>query len=1004
MQPHRQPPRWRFSFLFRRVGLRWLTASLALVLNALQPAAAQAQEDSPLGMSYVQTADQRLIYFDSLGYLWPHSLRTFANAHAWQRRVLSWKPSEPVTVLLKDFADYGNGAAWVAPRNTLFLDVAPQSLAFETSPSAERLYSLMNHELVHIAMGDSASSQDQFWRRIFRGKVASQSQNPETLLYNYLTVPRFTVPRWYIEGSAAFLETWMGGGLGRAQGGYDEMVFRAMVRDGATFYDPLGLVSRGVLVDFQVGVNAYLYGTRFITWLAYAHSPEKVVAWFRRDDASRRHYADQFQHVFGLLLERAWADWIAFEQDFQRRNLARVREQPVTPHQPLKGIAAGSVSRTFYDEKTGQLIGAFRLPDVIEHVGALDTRTGSYRKIGDIKKGMLYRVTSLAYDAASGTVFFTSDNHAMRDLMAMDLQTGEQRALMQDARIGDVAFNPSDRSMIGVRHHDGLASLVRIAHPYTEWTLIRTLPYGMVPYDLDISADGRMLSASVSEVNTDQFVRVWALDRLLAGDDKPISEFKFGQSVPESFVFSRDGRHLYGSSYYTGASNIFRFEVANGAVEALTNAETGFFRPLEMSDGRMLVLNYTGQGFVPALIEPKLLKDVSAITFLGAEVASRHPVVTTWQVPSPATVDETKLVTARGIYAPLREVRFQNAYPVLQGYKNVAGLGYRFNFSDPVQFANLSATVAVTPAPSGGADSERVHLDVQGQYLGWRAGLSWNKSDFYDLFGPTKRSRKGLALRLGHDELLIYDDPRKLEWSNDIAFYNKIDTLPDAQNVGSGVSRLTTLETKLNYTDVRRSLGAVDDEKGLRWRAALTVSRAGDSVSSQLRGGIDYGLALPWLSHSSIWLRTAAGLSDGNADDPRARFYFGGFGNNKVDNGAVQRYREQGSLPGFKLDAVPARRFVKQTLEWTLPPLIFESVGIPALHLTWLRPALFASALRASGDRLTPARTAASVGAQADLRFSVQHWYDMVLSISAAAGYDGSRRVGNEWMVSLKIM
>ena len=60
----------------------------------------------------------------------------------------------------------------------------------------------------------------------------------------------------------------MAGGLGRAQSGYDEMVFRSMVRDGARFYDPLGLVSEGTKIDFQVEVNSYLYGTRFMTWLA----------------------------------------------------------------------------------------------------------------------------------------------------------------------------------------------------------------------------------------------------------------------------------------------------------------------------------------------------------------------------------------------------------------------------------------------------------------------------------------------------------------------------------------------------------------------------------------------------------------------------------------------------------------------------------------------------------------------------------------------------------------
>ena len=37
------------------------------------------------------------------------------------------------------------------------------------------------------------------------------------------------------------------------------------------------------------------------------------------------------------------------------------------------------------------------------------------------------------------------------------------------------------------------------------------------------------------------------------------------------------------------------------------------------------------------------------------------------------------------------------------------------------------------------------------RYLGWHGDFSWNRSDFYDLFGPTKRSRKGFAAQLGYD-------------------------------------------------------------------------------------------------------------------------------------------------------------------------------------------------------------------------------------------------------------
>ena len=100
------------------------------------------------------------------------------------------------------------------------------------------------------------------------------------------------------------------GGVGRAQGGYDEMVFRGMVDGKVPFYDPLGLVSKGTAVDFREGANAYLYGTRFVTWLGMTYGPEKVVAWFDRAPGSAPGFATQFQRVFGASIEDDWRRWI----------------------------------------------------------------------------------------------------------------------------------------------------------------------------------------------------------------------------------------------------------------------------------------------------------------------------------------------------------------------------------------------------------------------------------------------------------------------------------------------------------------------------------------------------------------------------------------------------------------------------------------------------------------------------------------------------------------------
>jgi hypothetical protein len=979
----------------------WTRRALFFALVMWIPAVA-LPDSSPVGISGIETRDLRLYYYDYLSFLGPHSVRTFTNSLAWQRRTFGWNPSEPTTVLLRDFTDYGNAHASVEPHDRLEFDVAPLPHTFETFPASERMYSLMNHELIHEVQGDIANAQDRRWRRFFLGKVPAQAKHPESLLYSYLTVPRDTTPRWYAEGNAVFFETWMGGGLGRAQGAYDEMVFRAMVRDDAHFYDPLGLESEAQKVSFQGGANAYLYGTRFASWLAYTYSPQTLVEWTRRDEGSKRYYADQFQHVFGLPLDLAWQHWIDFEKDFQQRNLAEVRKFPITPDHKLVGRALGSVSRMFYEEGTGVLYAAVRYPGSLEHVAALNTRDGTARSLADIKGAMNYRVTSLAYDPASGTVFYVDDNRTLRDVVSLNVRTGARRLLLKGARIGEIVFNPADRSLLGVRHSNGLATLVRIPFPYKTWTKLHEFPWEHVPSDLDISPDGRLLSATVSTDTGDQYLRVWQLDKVMAGDLRPLSEYRFGQSVPEGFVFSHDGRYLYGSSYYTGVSNIFRYEVATGAVEAVSNAESGFFRPVPLADGRLVVLTYTGAGFIPTIIEPRPLQDLSAITFLGAATADKYPVIKTWQVAAPSTVDDQKLVTAGGPYVPLKRLELANAYPVLQGYKSTAGIGYHLNLEDPLQFASLDVTAAYTPEEKLAGD-ERGHVDITGRYGFWHGELSWNRSDFYDLFGPTERSRKGYAAKLGYDWLLLYDAPERLDLKFDAAYYDRIDTLPGAQNIETNFTRLLTGEIGLHYTNLRRSIGAVDDEKGVTWELVYDLNHVTGQNPPQYRAGLDLGLPLP-LPHSSIWLRSAAGVANGDRNSVVANFYFGGFGNNYVDDHSVQRYREYYSLPGFRIDEIGALNYVREMLDVNLPPYIFEAAGTPGFYLTWLRPSLFAAELWTDPGNSAYRAQYTSAGGQMDLSFSILHRYNMTFSAGYAVGYRPSHGTENEWMLSLKIM
>ncbi|HEX5236996.1 MAG TPA: hypothetical protein VFW39_00840 [Sphingomicrobium sp.] len=959
------------------------------------------QDASGFHLSTLETKDLTLLYIDPLQtYLTPYLGRAYENSLRFHERNLHWKPWEPTTILLKDFADYGNAAALGSPSDMILLDVAPLSLSMETFSPGERFFTLMNHELTHVATIDAWNSRDAFWRHQLGGKPVPLQKHPESILYNFLTVPRNLTPRWYMEGSAVFMETWMAGGLGRAQGGYDEMVWRAKVHDHSRFYSPLGLESEGTQIDFQVGANSYLYGTRFMSYLGLTYGPEKVDEWLRRPEDSKAFYAAQFKHVFGKPLDQAWDEWIAFEHQFQQQNLARLAQYPLTEPKHLSPVPLGSMSRGFVDEKTNSLIAAFRWPGKIGFLGRMDLATGKITHLTDLNGMMLYKVTSLAYDPSSRTAFYTDENYAYRDINAIDVDTGKKRRLLTDARIGDLAFDAADKSLWGIRHQDGFVTLVRIPAPYTSFNQIKTFNYGEIIFDLDVSPDGQRISASYGGVDGKQSVKVWKAADLENGDsDDPVATLSLPPSVPEMFTFTPDGKALLGNSYYTGVSNVYRFDIASGKWDVLTNAATGFFRPQLRPDGSLLVYDYTGEGFNPSIVQPQVREDLGTIQFLGTAVVNAHPELKTWGVGSPAKVPLDQIITGRGTYEPFQRMRFDAHYPIVSGYGQKAAFGYYFHIADPLQFRQFSADVSFSPYHVHGG--ERFHFDTEYQTPNWKLTYWHNLSDFYDLFGPVLRSRKGDAFIVDYTKPLIYDPPRQLDVFGSAAAYFGLDELPGAQNIPSPKD-LRHAEIGLKYTNTTKALGGVDHEKGVEAKIVASADQAQGHAFPQIYGSLDYGVPLPF-PNSSAWLYASAGNTWGPRFSPLAAFYFGAFGNNYVDDRPEKRYREIESFPGFEIDEIAARRFGKATGEINLPPVRFAEVGTPAFYLSYIRPAAFAGAM-ATEAQDGSGHHYYDLGAQLDLNFTVALRLPMVFSVGAAGGWVDGHYRKTEWLASLKVM
>ncbi len=953
----------------------------------------------------IEAKNLRLLYYDKKhSVIIPHLLRCFENSMKFHQKFFDYTPSEKVTVFLQDFDDYGYAGAAANPFNYLVLGIEPYEQVYETTPTNERLNWVMSHELMHIVSLDKSSSTDNFYRSLFFGKVAPTSDHPLSMFYSYLTTPRKYSPRWFLEGIAVFMETWMAGGIGRAQGGYDEMVFRTMVNDSNYFYDVVGLESEGTTIDFQIGANSYLYGTRFMSYLAYQYGLPKLLSWIDRTDSSNRDFASQFEKVFKCSLDEEWSRWIQWEHQWQKENLDSIRRYPLTEYRRISEEPLGSVSRTYHDSTTKKLYAAVNYPGQLAHIVSIDISTGEVRKICDVPSPALYYVCSLAYDQENGLLYYTSHNSgSWRGIDMVDLKTEKTKTLLKDCRTGDLAFNGSDKSLWGVQHNKGLSTIVRFPAPYNMWSEIAEMPYGTDIFDIDISPDGTYLSGSILQISGRQKLVRISINDLLAGNSTFDSLYEFENNAPLNFVHSTDGRYLYGTTYYnTGASNVVRYDFAAKKMECLTNCETGFFRPLPILNDSLVVYRYSGKGFTPVMIGNKPIDSVSTVQYLGYEISTKQPVVRSWTLPSPLTINIDSLTTYTGEYNEFRNMRLVSIYPIIEGYKDVAAFGLRGNVMDALLAQNIDLTGSYTPN-QGIHPDERWHLSLNYAYWRWKFSASYNRADFYDLFGPTKVSRKGHSLTCRFSDNLIYDAPAVLDYSSSISWFGGLQRMPEYQNVDASYDQFLAGDARLNYRNLARSLGAVEAEQGSRGQLTLLDYHVNGRSYPRWYGTTDYGLLLP-IDHSSIWFRGALGYAFGDRSESFSNFFFGGFENNWLDYQSSKRYREYSSFPGVEINKIGGTNFAKLLVEWVLPPLRFRRFGFMNLYCNWAHLNFFSSSIVTNVEDKDYKQLFFNAGAQVDFKIVLLSRLESTLSLGYAIAAEKRQRPTKEFMISLKIL
>ena len=976
------------------------------------------------------TDDSRLVFFDkNLSRYIPHVVRRFDDGKALHRQIWtsdSVYVGETPIILLTDWEDDGNGGVSPLPHTFIQVGMAPLNMSYNIYPSSERYRHLFHHEYTHVVMTDKYNAKDLAWRRMFSlgsglrpdgSKVVPDKAQPITALWSYMGVPRWYAPRWYHEGIACFMETWMGGGAGRSLGGYDEMYFRSIVDSGNELFSVVGLETEGTTMDFQVGANAYLYGTRFVSYLTRQYGYGRLIDFYNRTSDSHRLLGEQFKQVYGVSLRQGWNDWKKDELAHQEANLEAVRQFPVTPVTVLASKSMGSVSPFVYNPESGKAYAAVNAPGGFACITELDTNTGKQRRLVKIDGPQLYNPAFVALDRRGGRIIFTFNNSKMRGLQVYDIKKGKTVKRKKFQRVSNIVYDNTNDCLYGIFCNAGVHSIIRMDRELENREIVYSFPFGVSVFDMDISHDGRLLSLTKAGDNGEQTLMLLNLEDLSKAVFKPVELCTLEDANLGQFRFSLDDRSLIGSSYYTGVSNLWQIDIESRRMEMLSNTDIGLFAPLEIAPGRLLALQFERDGMVPVTLPHKVVKDANAIQLYGqrAYEANREALEGLGRLKELLPVkDFGDVYDNITPYNPLKEMRFESACPTISGFTDRKAFnsvtpvaGYQFVICDPVGLSSLKLGAGISPWSSNDWKN-RFHADLEWKYYFWTLKAAWNQTCFYDLSGPLRESRKGYKALLAYDYSNSLVAPYKRMWGFSLAAYGMMDALPLYQEISVGdIHSMQTASVYGRISKLRKSLGAVMDEQGYDIGIRGYSYLADGSLYPSVEASGDFGVLLPVGRNNSFWVRTVAGHNFGDSDIVLGNTYLGGFRNNYLDYRDAFQYRTSLAMPGAGIDAIQAHSFAKATGELNLSPLRFNDFGALYCYPTWTQCSLFGTCLYTWNPGLQD-----QVLFSAGLQLSTEVVFFNYLKTTLSVGYahlfapDGfaAGTNGNELMISLKLL
>ena len=940
-----------------------------------------------------------LIYRDVHQELADHVLFSAENALAKLREIFDYSPSEKIIINTFDIYDYGFATATAVPQNYIRLEIEPFEGAYESITYNERIQWILSHELVHVVVNDKASGIEKFNRSLF-SKVAPEQQHPITVFYSLLTNYNRYTPRWHQESIAVFLETWMNGGYGRSLSSFDEMFFRSMVLDSVSFADDIKLDALDSHNSFLLESLFYLYGTRFSSYLSVKYGKENLVKWYNNsDDGFYSNFKKKFKNIYIKDFDLVWEDFIEHEKSFQQDNINRLLKAELTPVNRLSEESFGWVSQPYLDEDKNSVVFGVHKPHHLAMIQKFDLKTRTSKKISSLPTPSMHQVASTAFDSNLNYLFFTTNNNQLyRDLRVLETNSGHEKLLFKDVRLGNLTVASATHELWGIRHNGGMASLMYSAYPYHQLIKAVDFEFGDEIQQLAVSPTGKFLAAIIHKPSGEQSLILINNDEIKSGD-----KFKYkkisSKGSPGNPSWSEDESSIFWNAFTNGVSNIYRYNLSDEKIEALSHTLRGLMKPIYFNEDSLFAFEFTAEGFIPVTIPNKPADRLPAINYLGQQILDTNPEVTNWNLNEPDY--ENIILQKPEEYSGLSNLNVLAFVPTISGFQGQKVLGFYAKIADPLSkhTISLEAGYSVFDRLPG---APNLHLKGKYEYKKkYSFEINHNGTDFYDLFNERKTSFIGTKFSLNNDHYWIYDNPLKVKQRTKIDYYTGVSYIND------NLTKIFTPDfavgmTTINSRSLRKSIGSSGYEAGRDFNITLAffgTEYNDPKLAEQLYG--DFGSFSTWISNHNVFhWKVAGGIANIDKKLYQGNFFFGGFGNRRVENKDVKQFRGTFRFPGIPMYDLAAKSFTKLMVENNFPPVRFGGASLGQHYLNHIDISVYSQLLYTDSEQ---GNKWIDLGAQVNLIF--KHWFNLESTFSAGIAKAWFEKGDSwEWFLSLKLL